>query len=104
MEQRPVPAHLSGRPGIHALVFRFGGISSGIRRIVFEWRGRCSSQTNTIEGFWAQLKRSIDGTHHSVSRKYLQNYVDEFAFRYNRRWDGEMFSSLMEGLTPAKAA
>lgn len=60
--------------------------------------------TNTIEGFWAQLKRSIDGTHHSVSRKYLQNYVDEFAFRYNRRYDGEMFSSLMAGLTPAKAA
>ncbi len=60
--------------------------------------------TNTIEGFWSQLKRSLDGTHHSVSRKYLQNYVDEFAFRYNRRFDGEMFSSLVAGLTPAKAA
>jgi transposase len=62
------------------------------------------AHTNTIEGFWSQLKRSIDGTHHSVSRKYLQNYVDEFAFRYNRRFDGEMFSSLLAGLTPAKAA
>jgi transposase-like protein/ribosomal protein L24E len=64
------------------------------------------AHTNTIEGFWAQLKRSIDGTHHSVSRKYLQNYVDEFAFRYNHRYDGELFASLVAktGLTPAKAA
>lgn len=41
--------------------------------------------TNTIEGFWGQLKRSIDGTYHCVSRKYLQLYVDEFAFRYSHR-------------------
>jgi len=39
--------------------------------------------TNTIEGFWSQLKRSIDGTFHQVSPKYLQAYVNEFAFRYN---------------------
>lgn len=41
--------------------------------------------TNTIEGFWSQLKRSIDGTYHSVSPKYLQSYLDEFVFRYNYR-------------------
>ncbi|HEU5187058.1 MAG TPA: IS1595 family transposase, partial [Candidatus Saccharimonadales bacterium] len=41
--------------------------------------------TNTIEGFWSQMKRSIDGTYHVVSPKYLQSYVDEFAFRYNLR-------------------
>lgn len=41
--------------------------------------------TNNIEGFWSQLKRSIDGTHHAVSPKYLQFYVDEFAYRYNHR-------------------
>ena len=44
--------------------------------------------TNTIEGFWSQLKRSINGTYHSVSLKYLQLYVDEFAYRYNHRNDG----------------
>lgn len=41
--------------------------------------------TNNIEGFWSQLKRSIDGTHHAVSPKHLQKYVDEHVFRWNRR-------------------
>jgi len=41
--------------------------------------------TNTIDGFWSQLKRSIDGTYHHVSPKYLQHYVDEFSYRYARR-------------------
>ena len=46
---------------------------------------RGSAYTNTIEGFWSQLKRSIDGTYHAVSPKYLQSYVDEFVYRYNLR-------------------
>lgn len=46
---------------------------------------RGSIHTNTIEGFWSQLKRSINGTYHAVSPKYLQRYVDEFAYRYNHR-------------------
>jgi transposase-like protein len=41
--------------------------------------------TNTIEGAWSQLKRTIIGTYHQVSRKHLQKYVDEFTFRYNTR-------------------
>lgn len=41
--------------------------------------------TNTIEGFWSQMKRSIDGTYHCVSPKYLQFYVNEFVYRYNLR-------------------
>ncbi len=43
------------------------------------------NHTNTIEGFWSQLKRSINGTYHNISDKYLQNYINEFAFRYNLR-------------------
>jgi transposase len=51
--------------------------------------------TNTIEGFWSQMKRSIDGTYHFVSPKYLQKYVDEFAFRYNHR-SYPMFDVLLQ--------
>lgn len=43
------------------------------------------THTNTIEGFWSQMKRSIDGTYHCVSPKYLQLYVNEFVYRYNQR-------------------
>jgi len=53
--------------------------------------------TNAMEGFWSQLKRSIHGTYHSLSAKHLQNYVNEFVFRYNhRRSNQHIFISLME--------
>jgi transposase len=53
--------------------------------------------TNTIEGFWSLVKRGIGGVYHSVSKKYLQTYLNEYAFRYNRR-DSEkpMFTSLLD--------
>lgn len=41
--------------------------------------------TNSIEGFWTHLKRSLYGIYHSVSRPLLQRYVDEAVFRYNTR-------------------
>ncbi len=49
-----------------------------------EWV-RGNVHTNTIEGFWGQLKRSITGTYHHVSLKYLQHYVSECSFHYNYR-------------------
>lgn len=55
--------------------------------------------TNTIEGFWSQMKRSIHGTYHSVSRKYLQSYVDEFSYYYNHRFSSvPVFYSLLSQL------
>ena len=43
--------------------------------------------TNSIEGLWGQMKRSIDGTYHSVSRQQLQTYVNQFVFFYNHRYE-----------------
>ena len=40
---------------------------------------------NSIEGFWACLKRGINGTHIHVSQKHLPKYLGEFEFRHNRR-------------------
>jgi len=56
---------------------------------------RDTVHTNTIEGFWGQLKRSLDGTYYMVSPKYLQSYVDEFVFRYNLR-DVSVYPALLE--------
>jgi transposase-like protein len=52
--------------------------------------------TNTIEGFWSLIKRGIGGVYHQVSRKYLQTYLDEYSYRYNRRHTGNLiFTSLL---------
>lgn len=40
---------------------------------------------NAIEGFWAQLKRGINGTHIHVSAKHLPKYLGEFEYRWNMR-------------------
>jgi transposase-like protein len=41
--------------------------------------------TQTIEGFWSTVKGGIRGVYHSVSAKWLQSYLDEYAWRYNHR-------------------
>jgi len=56
--------------------------------------------TNTIEGFWTHLKRGIKSTHASVSRKHLQRYVDEFAFRFNNRDEpAQMFHRMLSQIS-----
>jgi transposase len=53
--------------------------------------------TNTIEGFWSTVKRGIGGVYHNVSAKYLQTYLDEYCFRYNRRHQGNLlFKRILE--------
>ena len=44
--------------------------------------------TNSIESVWNHFKNPIHGTYHNnISDKYLQNYIDEFTFRFNtRKW------------------
>lgn len=57
-----------------------------------------SISTNTIEGYFSQLKRTVN-THIHVSYDYLNKYVDEVSFRYNnRKKQSEMFERLLSHL------
>jgi transposase len=55
--------------------------------------------TNHVEGFFGQVKRSLDGTYHAVSPYYLGSYVAEFAFRYNHRHE-KIFQLLLAKAGP----
>ena len=53
--------------------------------------------TNTIEGFWSLLKNGIRGAHRAVGAAYLQDYVNEYTFRYNHRRDEQpMFQTIAQ--------
>jgi hypothetical protein len=53
--------------------------------------------TQSIESYWAILKRGLYGTFHHVDAGYLGQYLNEFEYRYNARTisDAERFSALM---------
>lgn len=54
--------------------------------------------TNGIEGFWAHFKRVIFSTYHSVSKDYVQRYIDEQSYRWNtRKWSAsERFEDMFK--------
>ena len=54
--------------------------------------------TNSVEGFFSCLKRSIFGIYHSVSPKHLQRYCEETSYRYNTRkiTDKDRFISTLQ--------
>ena len=49
-----------------------------------EWV-RGNVHTNTVEGVWSLLKRSIIGSYHHVSVKHLDAYLDELEWRFGNR-------------------
>jgi transposase-like protein len=74
---------------------KLGYRHESVNHTMEEWR-RGIHHTNRIEGFWSHLKRGISSTHVWVSRKHMQKYVNEFAFRYNNRHQpAEMFARLL---------
>lgn len=79
-------AIMSDQFGVYKKVKKLGYSHSSVNHWKKEFT-KGELHTNTIEGFWSQLKRSLNGTYHAVSPEYLQNYVNEFAWRYNRRND-----------------
>ena len=56
---------------------------------------RGNIHTNSIESFWALLKRGIVGNYHNVSKKYLPFYLNEFSYRFNNRKNENMFADLI---------
>ena len=64
---------------------------------------RGNVHNNNIENIWSHLKRGIYGVYRVVSKKYLQAYVDEYAFRYNNRNNQEkMFETLLKQVAEVK--
>ena len=51
--------------------------------------------TNTVESAFSLLKRGIMGTWHRMSVKHLAAYLDEMAFRFNRRNTTDLFEDTL---------
>jgi len=47
--------------------------------------------TNSVEGVWSLLKRSIVGSYHKLSTKHLDSYLDELEWRFNNRENPYLF-------------
>ncbi len=52
--------------------------------------------TNTIEGFWALVKRAISGQHHHYTIEWADRYIDEASYKYNTRESETPFSDFMQ--------
>ena len=66
-----------------------------------EW-GRGDVHTNTIEGVWSLLKRSIIGSFHHISVKHLPVYLDEIEWRFNNRDNPDLFRDTLKALVSAE--
>lgn len=66
---------------------------------------RGNVHSNSAESFWALFKRGYHGTYHNMSKKHLQRYVDEFAYRFNTRKSSmsEIFTNLVINVSASRA-
>jgi transposase-like protein len=62
---------------------------------------RGDAYTNSVESYFALLKRGVHGIFHHVSKTHLHRYCDEFSFRWNYRKvdDGERMIEAVKGAT-----
>ena len=92
-------------PGSTVATDEFGSYrrldSLGYDHVTIRHKAGHYGPTNGIEGFWAQLKRSINGTHIHVSGKHLWKYAKEAEYRFNRRTHPDlMFPELVSTYPP----
>jgi transposase-like protein len=61
---------------------------------------RGDAWTNSVESYFALLKRGVHGAFHHVSKKHLHRYCNEFSFRWNRRKidDGQRMACIIQGV------
>lgn len=57
--------------------------------------------TNTIESSFSLLKRGIMGTWHNITAKHLPAYLNEIAFRFNRRHSPDLFVDTLRHMITA---
>ena len=111
----PLAGHISKRVLPASAVFTDEAIQYwGLGRIGYQHQRVNHSQnvyvtgavhTNTIEGFWSLVKRGISGTYHAVSTDYLQEYLNEYVFRYNNRENPDgMFDAFLNRIEKASPA
>jgi transposase len=82
----------------YAKLARLGYKHGAVNHAKEEWV-HGEHHTNSLEGFWSLLKRSIKGTHVHVSKRHLAKYLAEFEFRWNLRSDpNAMFPLLLKRL------
>lgn len=63
------------------LGYQHGSVKHGKKH----WKFGKDTHTNTIESFWALMKRGTIGTYHTMSKKHIQRYINEFTYRFNSR-------------------
>ncbi|HTU11632.1 MAG TPA: IS1595 family transposase [Allosphingosinicella sp.] len=80
-----------GRKMLHAVVNHSAAYVDGM------------THTNTIEGFWALVKRAWYGSHHHYSQKYMPLYIAEACYKYNRRASKSAFGDSMRMFVGAAA-
>ncbi len=62
------------------------------------------THTQTIDGFFGLFKNAVRGVHHGVSHKWLQGYLNEYVWRWNRRKQefGPMFQDLLDAAATSR--
>lgn len=82
----------------HGIGKDFAGAHKTVNHTAAEYV-RGDATTNTVESFFAIVKRGFYGVYHAVSKKHLHRYMGEFGFRWNTRKtnDGERVKIAIQG-------
>jgi hypothetical protein len=78
--------------------YKHGAVKHGSKEwATYDYRHDVTHSTNSVESFWKLFKNSIRSTHIHVSAKYMDRYLNEFAFRSNNRHMGNAMFDLLIG-------